>query len=136
MGRDRWLCLKQCYRESRVEPTGLYDKAVPDALGRDTNRKPSVIDESEDDLKSELNVEWFARPQSGIIQRVHRASDAPETRVAEEVICPAQVEDVEHIEHFGPELHLHPFCDGSILDHRKINSLEARIVELVSLGVS
>jgi len=59
MGRDRLLrvCLKQRYRESSPElGTGLYDKAVPDALGRETNREPSVIDESEDLIQAQRGV--------------------------------------------------------------------------------
>ena len=80
--------------------------------------RPRKENKSKDDLQPKLNIEWLARTESGITQSgLHGAADGPESRVAESVIWPGQIQRVENIEELGSQLYLHSFCDRSGLDY-------------------
>ncbi len=65
-----------------------------------------------------------------------RAADQAICRpITTAVIWLRQIQYVKNVKHLDAELRLYPLSDRRVLDDREIYGLEARAIELVSLGV-
>src|SRR5580658_8086172 len=110
---------------------GVQKKAPPVAGGAGEKTLPNL----ENNLRSELQVERFARTQPRrsveVADRVtHRAIPAHRT-------CPRrQVYTVEQIEHFRADLYFQTLRNGDVFDHRQVHIGKAWAGEGISAHVA
>ena len=97
---------------------------------------PQPLGQLKDDFQSELNVERFAGADARRIAGMDRTRDeAVRSPIATTVVGLRQVQDVENVEHFDPELRLYALRDRRVFDDREVDRFEARPKKLVPRGV-
>ena len=98
---------------------------------------------SEDDLESQLDVEWFAGSDAWcVVARSDGRPDLPKTAGAKRVITQllwsgvSKVQMIKQIEHLHPELGVDTLRNGSVLEEREIDVFKARPVDAVASVVT
>jgi hypothetical protein len=98
---------------------------------------------SEDDLESQLDVEWFAGSDAWcVVARSDGRLDLPKTAGAKRVITQllrswvSKVQMIKQIEHLHPELRVDTLRNGSGLEEREIDVFKARPVDAVTSVVT